>query len=82
MAVYTIAYKSKCTATTNPHYVFDIKRGNTVLKQITVGPEELNLVGIDVHDMAMMLVRVALKTANPTTPAEARTAIENISVTI
>jgi len=29
-----------------------------------------------------MLIKIALKTANPTTMAEARTAIENISLTI
>ena len=82
MAVYTIAYKAKCPAAVNPHYDFDIKRGATTLKSITVGPESLNTTDIDVVEMALMLIKVALKTAKPTTMAEARTAIENISVTI
>lgn len=80
MAVYTIVYKDKCTG--GGHYTFDIKRGTTILKQITIGPEELATTDIDVKDMAAMLIKVALKTANPTTMAEARTAIEAISVTI
>lgn len=80
MPVYTIVYKAKCQG--GGHYTFDIKRGTTVLKQITIGPEELQTTEIDVKEMATMLIKVALKTANPTTMAAARTAIENISVTI
>lgn len=80
MAVYRIVYKAKCAG--GGHYTFDIKRGTTVLKQITIGPEELQTTEIDVKEMATMLIKVALKTANPTTMAAARTAIENISVTI
>jgi hypothetical protein len=80
MAIYTIAYKAKCTG--GNHYTFNIKRGTTVLKQITIGPEELQTTPIDVEAMATMLIKIALKTANPKTMAEARTAIENISVTI
>jgi hypothetical protein len=80
MAIYTIAYKAKCQG--GGHYTFNIKRGTTVLKQITIGPEELQTTPIDVEEMATMLIKVALKTAKPTTMAEARTAIENISVTI
>lgn len=80
MPIYTIAYKKKCTG--GGHYTFYIKRGTTVLKQITIGPEELQTTPIDVEAMATMLIKIALKTANPTTMAEARTAIENISVTI
>lgn len=82
MAVYTIAYKGKCAATVNKHYDFYIKRGTTILKTITIGPESLQTVDVDVEDMAKMLIKVALKTAKPTTMAEARTAIESISVTI
>jgi len=80
MAVYTIAYKSKCAG--GNHYTFDIKRGTTVLRQITISPQDLETTPIDVDEMATMLIKVALKTANPTTMAEARTAIENISLTI
>jgi hypothetical protein len=80
MAVYTIVYKAKCAG--GGHYTFDIKRGTTVLKRITIGPEELQTTEIDVKEMATMLIKVALKTANPTTMAEARTAIEAIQVTI
>lgn len=80
MAVYTIVYKSKCTG--GGHYTFDIKRGTTVLKQITIGPEELQTIAVDPTEMALMLMKVAIRTAKPTTMAEARTAIENISVTI
>lgn len=80
MPVYTIAYKAKCQG--GGHYTFNIKRGTTVLKQITIGPEELQTTPIDVEAMATMLIKIALKTAKPTTMAEARTAIENISVTI
>ena len=80
MAIYTIAYKAKCQG--GGHYTFDIKRGTTVLKQITIGREELQTTEIDVKEMATMLIKIALKTAKPTTMAEARTAIENISVTI
>lgn len=80
MPVYTIVYKAKCQG--GGHYTFDIKRGTTVLKQITIGPEELQTTEIDVKEMATMLIKVALKTANPTTMAEARTAIEAIQVTI
>ena len=80
MAVYTIVYKAKCAG--GGHYTFDIKRGTTVLKQITIGPEELQTTVIDPAEMATMLIKVALETANPTTMAEARTAIEAIRVTI
>ena len=80
MAIYTIAYKAKCLG--GGHYTFDIKRGTTVLKQITIGREELQTTEIDVKEMATMLIKIALKTAKPTTMAKARTAIENISVTI
>jgi hypothetical protein len=80
MPVYTIVYKAKCQG--GGHYTFDIKRGTTVLKQITIGPEELQTTEIDVKEMATMLIKVALKTANPTTMAAARTAIEAIQVTI
>ena len=80
MAVYTIAYKSKCAG--GNHYTFDIKRGTTVLRQITISPQDLETTPIDVDEMATMLIKVALKTANPTTMAKARTAIENISLTI
>jgi hypothetical protein len=80
MPVYTIVYKAKCQG--GGHYTFDIKRGTTVLKKITIGPEELQTTEIDVKEMATMLIKVALKTANPTTMAAARTAIEAIQVTI
>jgi len=80
MAVYTITYKAKCEG--GGHYTFDIKRGTTVVKQITIGPEELQATTVDPAEMALMLMKVAIRTAKPTTMAEARTAIENISVTI
>ena len=80
MAVYTIAYKSKCAG--GNHYTFYIKRGTTILRQITISPQDIEATEIDVHEMAEMLIKLALKTANPTTLAEARTAIENISLTV
>lgn len=80
MAVYTIAYKAKCVG--GGHYTFDIKRGATVLRQITISHQDLKTTEIDVEEMATMLIKIALKTANPTTMAEARTAIEKISLTI
>ena len=80
MAVYTIAYKGQCAG--GGHYTFNIKRGTTTIKQITIGPEELQATDIEVLDLAMMLMKLAIKTANPTTMAQARTAIEAIQVTI
>ncbi len=80
MVVYTIAYKSKCAG--GGHYHFNIKRGTTVLKQITISPQDLEVVDVDVMEMAKMLIKIAIKQAAPTTLAQAKTAIENISVTI
>ena len=80
MAIYTIAYKSKCAG--GNHYTFNIKRGTTVLKALTISSAELGTTDIDIDAMAFMLIKIALRTARPTTMAEARTAIENISLTI
>lgn len=80
MAVYTIAYKAKCTG--GNHYTFNIKRGTTILRELTISHQDLKTTEIDVEEMATMLIKIALKTANPTTMAEARTAIEKISLTI
>lgn len=80
MAVYTIVYKAKCQG--GGHYTFDIKRGTKILRQITISPQDLETTEINVEEMAQMLIKIALKTASPTTLAEARTAIENISLTV
>ena len=53
MAVYTIAYKSKCAG--GNHYTFDIKRGTTVLRQITISPQDLETTPIDVDEMARLV---------------------------
>lgn len=82
MATYTIVYKSKCAATVNPHVTFNIKRGTKVIKTITVDPCELETKDIDVHELATMLIKLALRTARPETMTEARTAIEAIQVII
>ena len=82
MATYTFAYKSKCGAPINPHMVFDIKRNTKVIKTITIDPGELRKVDIDVLELSNMLIKLALKAANPATMTEARTAIESIQVII
>lgn len=82
MATYTLVYKSKCAATVNPHVTFNIKRNATVIRTITVDPTELETTDIDVHELAMMLIKLALRTAKPTTMTKARTAIEAIQVII
>ena len=80
MATYTIDYVAKCAG--GGHYTFNIKRGTTTIKQITIGPEELQAVDLDAREMALMLMRMAIKRANPTTMEQAKTAIEAIQVTV
>jgi hypothetical protein len=80
MAVYTIAYKSTCAG--GGHYYFDIKKDDTKVKSIILEKYILQATDIDIEKLAVMLIKLAIKTAHPTTMVQAKTAIEGISVTI